>query len=187
MSAAFVLPGESALEVMVLPPSSCLESLSRRSIICVRSTVVVVFVPPSVVPERAESSDRSLESELAPRSDVKRDESVSLPKRDDRVLSPVVEESPRSDDAERPVPVRLPELPEELEAEEPVLPELSDVEMLPAEIDGMDGMEGPEIDGMDGIPELCAKRREQHAISRNAAEIALSLQYGKLFFDHFKA
>lgn len=98
-----------------------------------------------------------------------------------------MEESPRSDDAERPVPVRLPELPEELEAEEPVLPELSDVEMLPAEIDGMDGMEGPEIDGMDGIPELCAKRREQHAISRNAVEIALSLQYGKLFFDHFKA
>ncbi len=176
-------------EVTVPPASSCLESLSRRSIISVSRTVVVVFVPPSVVPESAESSDRSLESELEPRREVRRVESESLPNRDESVLSPVVDESPRSDDAERPVPSRLLELLEELELDESVLlDELSDVEMFPAEIVGMEGMDGPEIDGMLMLEMLLwAVRREVHAISRSTAEKAVILQDRKLFFDHFEA
>lgn len=111
-----------------------------------------MFVPPSVVPESAVSSDRSSELELEPRSDVRREESESLPKSDESVLRPVVDDRPRSVDAVSPVPSVL-ELDEELELlpEEPELSEadeLSDVETVPTERDGIEGMVGPDISGM---------------------------------------
>lgn len=177
--------------------SSCFESASSRSIICVRRRVVAVFVPPSEVPERDESSDRSLEFELEPSSDVRRAESELLPKSDESVLRPVVEERPRSDEAERPVPSRL-EVADEL-PDEPELPavlpeepdELPDVETLPTESDGIEGMDGPEISGMLRLGMLWAAsiaglNARSRAMKRTLSERSV-LQHGKLFFNHFEA
>lgn len=140
---AFVLPA-------VTPDcaSSCFVSLSSRSMISVSRSVVVVFVPPSVVPASEEMSDMSLES-LEDSSEVRSAESLSLPKSDESVLSPVVEVRPRRDDAVSPVPIVL-ELDELLPDE---LDELSEVvellvETLPTESEGIEGMDGPEISGM---------------------------------------
>lgn len=131
---------------VVLRASSCFESWSSLSIIWVSKTVVVVFVPPRVIPESAVSRDRSSELVLEERSDVRRDESLSLPRSDESVLSPVVDDRPRSDDAVSPVPsvLELPELEDELE----LLEELSEADRLPTEIVGIEGMDGPEISGM---------------------------------------
>ena len=86
---------------------------------------------------------------------------MSLPRREESVPSPVVEDRPRSDAAVSPVPV-VPELPEAeppvpLPEEEAALPE--EVEMLPAEIVGMEGMDGPEISGMVMLLMPCAESR----------------------------
>lgn len=153
--------------------------------ISVSRTVVVVLVPPSVVPESAVSSDRSSEEELLPRSDVRSEESLSLPKSAESVLSPVVEDRPRSDDAVSPVP-RVLELDE--------LEELSEVETLPTESEGIGGMEGPEISGMLSDGMLCAAGCAMVAASSSAMRTAMRadgtvsfLQHRQLFFDHFKA
>lgn len=143
------------------------------------------------MPERAESSDRSLELELEPSSEVRSAESESLPKSDDSVLSPVVEDRPRSDDAVSPVPsvLELPELPDELVLlpELLVLEEELPVEMPPEEIDGMDGMDGPEIVGIEGMVLWAASRagvphKSTAKITRQAAcvpgcERSVLLQY----------
>lgn len=155
--------------------------------ISVSRTVVVVFVPPSVVPASEEMSDRSLES-LEPSSDVRSVESLSLPKSAESVLRPVVEDSPRSEDAVRPVPsvLELPELEDELELEELLEEELL-VETLPTESDGIEGMEGPEISGMLMLDMLWAASGMSMP-SRTSVRKAVSLlQHRKLFFDHFKA
>lgn len=147
---------EPVFEAVVLPAvtpdcaSSCFVSLSSLLMISVSSSVVVIFVPPSVVPASEEMSDRSLES-LEDSSEVRSAESLSLPKSDESVLSPVVEVRPRRDDAVRPVPSVLEVdellLPDELD-ELLVVDEFDDVETLPAEIVGIEGMEGPDISGM---------------------------------------
>lgn len=168
---AFVLPA-------VTPDcaSSCFVSLSSRSMISVSSRVVVVFVPPSVVPASEEMSDRSLES-LEDSSEVRSAESLSLPKSDESVLSPVVEVRPRRDDAVSPVPIVL-ELDELLPDE---LDELSEVvellvETLPTESEGIEGMDGPEISGMLMLGMLlCEASCAGSTVSRMSGRKAVSL------------
>lgn len=187
------MPLSEVPDVLPACTASCFESWSSLSIISVSRTVVVVLVPPSVVPESAVSSDRSSEEELLPSSDVRREESLSLPKSAESVLSPVVEDRPRSDDAVSPVPrvLELDEL-ELLEADE--LEELSEVETPPTESEGIEGMEGPEISGMLSEGMLCAAGCVMVAASSSAMRTAMRadgtvsfLQHRQLFFDHFKA
>lgn len=171
-----VLEEAAAFDEPAFWASSCFESWSSLSMISVSRTVVVVLVPPSVVPESAVSSDRSSELVLEPRSDVRRDESLSLPKSADSVLSPVVEDRPRSDDAVSPVPsvLELPELVDELEL--PELEELSDADRLPVESVGIEGMDGPEISGMLMLDMLwaasCGMRRPDRAGSARSSMTA---------------
>lgn len=204
-----VLEEAAAFDEPAFWASSCFESWSSLSMISVSRTVVVVLVPPSVVPESAVSSDRSSELVLEPRSDVRRDESLSLPKSDDSVLNPVVEDRPRSDDAVSPVPsvLELEEL-ELLELDELEAEELSDADRLPTERVGIEGMDGPEISGILMLDMLwaasCGMRRPDSAGPAGSSMTAsttgsvfrmwcscavesLTLQHRKLFFDHFEA